>query len=68
MRYGYFDDANREYVIDRVNTPAPWTNYIGVNDMCAVLISKGGKKILLDGRRPVRSPFAARGARIGLPL
>ena len=37
MRYGYFDDVNREYVIDKVNTPDPWTNYIGVNDMCAVL-------------------------------
>ena len=37
MRYGYFDDKNKEYVIDRVNTPVPWTNYIGVNDMCAVL-------------------------------
>ncbi len=37
MRYGYFDDANREYVIDKVNTPDPWTNYIGVRDMCAVL-------------------------------
>ncbi|QEY35486.1 N,N'-diacetylchitobiose phosphorylase [Caproiciproducens galactitolivorans] len=37
MRYGYFDDENREYVIDHVNTPVPWTNYIGVNDMCAVL-------------------------------
>lgn len=37
MRYGYFDDTKKEYVIDRVNTPVPWTNYIGVNDMCAVL-------------------------------
>jgi len=37
MRYGYFDDEKREYVIDKVNTPAPWTNYIGVHDMCAVL-------------------------------
>ncbi len=37
MNYGYFDNANREYVINRVNTPVPWTNYIGVNDMCAVL-------------------------------
>jgi N,N'-diacetylchitobiose phosphorylase len=37
MRYGYFDNENREYVINRVDTPMPWTNYIGVNDMCAVL-------------------------------
>ena len=37
MKFGYFDDEKREYVINQVNTPAPWTNYIGVNDMCAVL-------------------------------
>ena len=37
MKFGFFDDEKREYVINRVNTPAPWTNYIGVNDMCAVL-------------------------------
>jgi len=42
MRYGFFDDKNKEYVIDRVNTPAPWTNYIGVNDMCAVLSQTAG--------------------------
>ncbi len=42
MRYGYFDDEHREYVIDRVNTPVPWTNYIGVNDMCAVLSQTAG--------------------------
>lgn len=42
MRYGYFDDKNKEYVIDRVNTPVPWTNYIGVNDMCAVLSQTAG--------------------------
>ncbi len=29
MRYGYFDDANKEYVITRPDTPVPWSNYIG---------------------------------------
>ncbi|HEX3038481.1 MAG TPA: N,N'-diacetylchitobiose phosphorylase [Oscillospiraceae bacterium] len=42
MKYGYFDDKNKEYVIDHVNTPVPWTNYIGVNDMCAVLSQTAG--------------------------
>lgn len=41
-KYGYFDDARREYVIDRVDTPMPWTNYIGVGDMCAVLDQTAG--------------------------
>ena len=42
MQYGYFDDARREYVIDRVDTPSSWTNYIGVEDMCAVLNQTAG--------------------------
>ena len=29
MRYGYFDDAAREYVIDRVNVTVSFTNYLG---------------------------------------
>jgi len=29
MRYGYFDDQRREYVITRPNTPLPWINYLG---------------------------------------
>lgn len=28
-QYGYFDDANREYVITNPRTPVRWTNYIG---------------------------------------
>ena len=29
MQYGYFDLANKEYVITRPDTPAPWVNYLG---------------------------------------
>jgi len=29
MRYGYFDDNAREYVITRPDTPLPWINYLG---------------------------------------
>ena len=29
MKYGYFDDKKREYVITRPDTPAPWVNYLG---------------------------------------
>lgn len=29
MRYGYFDEAKKEYVITRPDTPAPWVNYLG---------------------------------------
>ena len=29
MRFGHFDDANREYVITTPKTPYPWINYLG---------------------------------------
>jgi cellobiose phosphorylase len=31
MRYGYFDDDRREYVITRPDTPVPWINYLGTD-------------------------------------
>lgn len=42
MRYGYFDNTKREYVIDRIDLPASWTNYIGVEEMCAVINHTAG--------------------------
>lgn len=42
MRYGYFDDKNKEYVIDRVDLPTSWTNYLGVEDMAAVVNHTAG--------------------------
>lgn len=29
MKYGYFDDAKREYVITNPKTPVKWINYVG---------------------------------------
>jgi N,N'-diacetylchitobiose phosphorylase len=42
MRYGYFDDANREYVIERPDVPVSWTNYLGVRDLCTVISHNAG--------------------------
>ena len=42
MRYGYFDDENREYVIERPDVPVSWSNYIGVRDMCMVISHNAG--------------------------
>ena len=42
MRYGYFDNEHREYVINRVDTPVSWTNYIGNKDMCGVVNQTAG--------------------------
>lgn len=42
MQYGYFDNEKREYVIDRVDLPVSWTNYLGVKDMCVVVNHTAG--------------------------
>ncbi|MFI3176366.1 MAG: N,N'-diacetylchitobiose phosphorylase [Eubacteriales bacterium] len=42
MKYGYFDNEKREYVIDRVDLPTSWTNYLGVEDTCVVVNHTAG--------------------------
>lgn len=42
MQYGHFDNARREYVIDRVDLPVSWTNYLGTERMCAVVNHTAG--------------------------
>ena len=42
MRYGRFDEKKHEYVIERVDLPVSWTNYIGINDMCGVFNHTAG--------------------------
>ncbi|MBW7886777.1 MAG: N,N'-diacetylchitobiose phosphorylase [Bacteroidetes bacterium] len=42
MQYGYFDNKNNEYVIERPDTPASWTNYLGVKDFCTVISNNAG--------------------------
>jgi cellobiose phosphorylase len=32
MKFGYFDDSAKEYVITTPKTPLPWINYLGSND------------------------------------
>ncbi|MBM4169090.1 MAG: N,N'-diacetylchitobiose phosphorylase [Ignavibacteria bacterium] len=42
MRYGLFDDDNKEYVIERPDVPVSWTNYLGVRDFCTVISQNAG--------------------------
>lgn len=42
MKYGYFDNGNREYVITRPDVPAPWTNYLGTEKFCTVISQNAG--------------------------
>lgn len=42
MNYGYFDEANREYIITKPNTPAPWANYLGSPAYGAIISNNAG--------------------------
>ena len=37
MKYGYFDLANKEYVITKPDTPASWVNYLGSPEYGAII-------------------------------
>ena len=42
MNYGYFDDKNREYVIEQPDTPMPWVNYLGSPEYGAIISNNAG--------------------------
>ncbi len=42
MKYGYFDDTNREYVITTPKTPYPWINYLGCDDFFSLFSNTSG--------------------------
>ena len=42
MKYGYFNDADREYVITRPDTPYPWINYLGSEDFFSLMSNTSG--------------------------
>ena len=54
MKYGYFDDEKREYVITRPDTPMPWANYLGSPAYGAIISNNAGgysfKKSGANGR------------------
>ena len=42
MKYGHFDNEKREYVIEKVDLPTSWTNYLGVEEFATVLNHTAG--------------------------
>ena len=42
MQYGYFNLENKEYVITRPDTPAPWVNYLGSPEYGAIVSNNAG--------------------------
>jgi len=45
MKYGYFDDDQREYVITNPKTPVKWTNYVGTLSFGGIVDHTGGGTI-----------------------
>ncbi len=51
MKYGFFDDANAEYVIQTPKTPLPWINYLGCNDFFSLISNTcGGYSFYKDAK------------------
>jgi len=51
MKFGYFDDKNREYVITTPQTPYPWINYLGNGDFFSIISNtSGGYSFYRDAR------------------
>lgn len=51
MKFGFFDDENREYVITTPRTPYPWINYLGHDDFFSIISNTaGGYSFYRDAR------------------
>ena len=51
MKYGYFEDINREYVITDPATPLPWINYLGCRDFFSLISNTcGGYSFYKDAK------------------
>ncbi|MDT8718390.1 glycosyl transferase [Clostridium sp. 19966] len=42
MKFGHFDDLNKEYVITNPKTPYPWINYLGTEDFFSLVSNTSG--------------------------
>ena len=51
MKFGYFDDTNKEYVITSPRTPYPWINYLGTQGFFSLISNTaGGYSFYKDAR------------------
>ena len=51
MKYGFFDDKAREYVITNPRTPFPWINYLGSQEFFTIISNTaGGYSFFRDAR------------------
>ena len=69
MKFGFFDDAAKEYVITTPRTPLPWINYLGCNDFFSLVSNtcggysfyKDAKLLRLTRYRYNSVPYASNG-------
>lgn len=51
MKFGFFDDVNKEYVITNPKTPYPWINYLGTQEFFSLISNTaGGYSFFKDAR------------------
>ena len=51
MKFGFFDDVNKEYVITNPKTPYPWINYLGTQEFFSLISNTaGGYHFFKDAR------------------
>ena len=51
MKFGFFDDVAKEYVITSPKTPYPWINYLGTQDFFSLISNTaGGYSFYKDAR------------------
>lgn len=54
MKYGYFDDNQKEYVIMRPDTPLPWINYLGTENFFGIISNTAGGYCFYRDARKLR--------------
>ena len=51
MKFGFFDDVNKEYVITTPKTPLPWINYLGTKEFFSLISNtQGGYSFYKDAK------------------
>ncbi len=51
MKFGFFDDNKKEYVITTPRTPLPWINYLGCNEFFSIISNTcGGYSFYKDAK------------------
>ncbi len=51
MKFGHFDDVQKEYVITTPKTPLPWINYLGCKDFFSIISNtEGGYSFYKDAK------------------